>query len=276
MDEYDDEFEEYGEKEKKMGFLDMFDKIDDIIYKPVEAVSNWINEPLKKFEHKREMENEQNRAVIEEEKLRLEAELEQQRIRADAELAADQRRWNAEIDQMIAEQEDARRDKLVESIKRYQIDLANASRDIINSIGEMSLELRKKANELVQEKTNDYITLQKKATNDATQKLIEIGERFANNERVRIRMEDSVIDNMDAVINHANNFITELSEDIKRLNQNIDTLARESVNNINKQLAPLTNSLGQSLEYHSDSIQIEDKTIVDLSKDDIKEIDFEE
>ena len=182
MDEYDDEFEEYGEKEKKMGFLDMFDKIDDIIYKPVEAVSNWINEPLKKFEHKREMENEQNRAVIEEEKLRLEAELEQQRIRADAELAADQRRWNAEIDQMIAEQEDARRDKLVESIKRYQIDLANASRDIINSIGEMSLELRKKANELVQEKTNDYITLQKAATNDATQKLIEIGERFANNE----------------------------------------------------------------------------------------------
>lgn len=276
MDKNNEVIEEYGEKEKKMGFLDMFDKIDDIIFEPVKAVSNWINEPLKKFEHKRDMENEQNRAVIEEEKKRLEAELEQQRIRADAELAADQRRWNAEIDQMIAEQEDSRRDKLVESIKRYQIDLANASRDIINSIGEMSLELRKKANELVQEKTNDYIALQKKATDDATQKLIEIDERFADNERVRVRMEDSIINNMDAVINHANNFISELSEDMKRLNQNIDILTHESMNNINKQLEPLTNSIGRSIEYHSDNIQIEDKTIIDISKEDVKEIEFEE
>ena len=259
-----------------MGFFDMFDKIDDIVFEPVKAISNWINEPLNKFQHKRDLEAEQNRAAIEEEKIRLNAELEIQRERADAELAADQRKWNAEIDQMIADQEDARSDKLVESIKRYQIDLANASRDIINSIGEMSLELREKANKLVQEKTNDYIALQKAATDDATQRLTIIGERFANNERVRIRMEDSVIDNMDAVINHANNFITELSEDIKRLNQNIDILARESVDNINKQLAPLTNSLGKSIENHSSNVQIEDKSIIDISQNEVKEIDYEE
>lgn len=39
-----------------MAFLDMFDKIDDIIYKPVEAICDWTKEPLRKWEHERNME----------------------------------------------------------------------------------------------------------------------------------------------------------------------------------------------------------------------------
>lgn len=39
-----------------MGFFDMFDKLDDIIYKPIEAITDWAREPLKRWEHKRELE----------------------------------------------------------------------------------------------------------------------------------------------------------------------------------------------------------------------------
>lgn len=179
-----------------MGFFDMFDKIDDIVYKPVEAICDWTKEPLKKWEHKRNMETEaqnieaaerenaaarvheeamakiaadtaereQNAQRIHEEAMaKLQQELtekERESLIADfearARIDADIRRWNAEIDQMIIQQEDERRDRLVECIKRYQIDLANAAQDIVNSIGLMSLELREKANQLVFEKTKDY------------------------------------------------------------------------------------------------------------------------
>ena len=101
-----------------MGILDMFDKLDDIIYEPVKAVSNWIGEPLKKWEHNRELEKMQTAAEIEETNAKRNMEIQQEQKRLEAELEADQRRWNAEIDQLIAEQEDRRRDKIIASIKQ--------------------------------------------------------------------------------------------------------------------------------------------------------------
>lgn len=254
----------------------MFDKLDDIIYKPVEAVCEWTKEPLKKWEHKRNMETQaQNIEAAEREKAaaraheeamaqqtadnemakkKLDQELtEQERasvtadLEARAKIDADIRRWNAEIDQMILQQEDERRDRLVECIKRYQIDLANAARDIVNSIGIMSIELRERANKLVLEKTKEYIAIQDKAKDDAMNRLEEIGTRFANNERVRIRMEDSVINNMDSIINQADKFITEIAEDFKRLNQNTDDLMRMGMENANKYIAPMAGGLGVTL-----------------------------
>ncbi len=243
-----------------MGILDMFDKLDDIIYEPVKAVSNWIGEPLKKWEHNRELEKMQTAAEIEETNAKRNMEIQQEQKRLEAELEADQRRWNAEIDQLIAEQEDRRRDKIIASIKQYQIDLANTSKDIINSIGLMSLDLREKANKLVLEKTNEYIAIQKTAQDDAEKRLDNIETKYADNERLRIRMEDSVIDNMEAIINHANQFISELSEDLKRLNENTDELVKISTTTI----LTTTNSLGNNLTFsgqNSTVLPIEEKTI---------------
>lgn len=259
-----------------MAVLDMFDKLDDIIYKPVETVCDWIKEPLRAFEHRREMKRQQmnieateranaaarahelnlSRQAAENDaaQKRLDQELieeERESIRADLEARAkidtDIRRWNAEIDQMILEQEDARRDRLVECIKRYQIDLGNATTDIVENIGMMSLELREKANELVQQKTESYIEMQKKAETAAMERLEEIDVRFANNERVRIRMEDSVIDNMNAIIDHANELMKEIAADFKRLNQNTDDLMRMGMENTNRFLQPMSNGLGVTL-----------------------------
>lgn len=111
----------------------------------------------------------------------------------------------------------------------------------------MSLELREKANELVQQKTESYIEMQKKAETAAMERLEEIDVRFANNERVRIRMEDSVIDNMNAIIDHANELMKEIAADFKRLNQNTDDLMRMGMENTNRFLQPMSNGLGVTL-----------------------------
>lgn len=180
------------------------------------------------------------------------------------ELQVDQRRWHAEIDAMIAEQESKRRDQLVESIKRYQIDLAMATKDIVNSIGMMSIELRREANALIMEKTQEYRQLQDEATNNAMQRLDDINQRFASNERVRLRMEDSVMNQMDAVVDAANEFIKELAVDFKRLNQNTDDLMRMGMQNVNKYLEPMAKSLQiDSKIDQQDLKQLPDSSIVE-------------
>ena len=193
-----------------------------------------------------------------------EAELQAYNERQAAELQVDQRRWHAEIDAMIAEQESKRRDQLVESIKRYQVDLAMATKDIVNSIGMMSIELRREANALIMEKTQEYRQLQDEATNNAMQRLDDINQRFASNERVRLRMEDSVMNQMDAVVDAANEFIKELAVDFKRLNQNTDDLMRMGMQNVNKYLEPMAKSLQiDSKIDQQDLKQLPDSSIVE-------------
>lgn len=277
-----------------MEFLGI-DKLDDILYKPVEAICNWIEEPLKgkaaKRElaasqqaadlelrktneaHKNQMAANQQAADIEAAKRTLDQKLknderaaenaaEKERRAIDnaankeaAEINAEIRRWNAEIDKMIMEEEDARRDKLVESIKRYQIDLANASRDIVDSILNMSLENREKANTMVLAKTRAYKALQDEAIDQTEIRLVEIGEKFSNNDRVRIMMEDRIINQMDSIVDMAGRFILELSEDIKRLNANTDEMIRVGMDNINAYLKPVSNTLGVNADFNHKQIQ---------------------
>lgn len=240
-----------------MGFLDMFDKLDDIIYKPVEALCNWINEPLRAFEHKRSIKTAKNNADIEAAQRKQDAELEAMRQRSAAELQADQRRWNAEIDQMIAQQEDERRDRLVESIKRYQIELATASRDIVNSIGLMSLELRNKANDLVIEKTQEYIRIQDEAKRQSLFQLQEAKDMFfeTDPETYRVLVGD-IMNERRNMVDTASKFISELSEDLKRLNQNSDELMRMGMQTTTEYLRPMANALAISNAETSDDIPL--------------------
>lgn len=249
-------------KEKRS--FDIFGKLDDMIYKPVECICNYLEEPLRALSSRRERKKMEKTAAIEKDMRQQEAELQEWKARQEAELQVDQRRWNAEIDAMIAEQESQRRDQLVESIKRYQIDLATATKDIVESIGLMSIELRKEANALIMEKTQEYRQLQKEATDNAMQRLDDINQRFANNERVRLKMEDSVINQMDAIVNAANKFISELAEDFKRLNMNTDSLMRMGMENINRYLEPMTKSLQvESNLNYQDLKQLEDGSVID-------------
>lgn len=287
-----------------MGILDMFDKIDDIVYKPVEALCNWVQEPLKSFSAKRETaakqqtadiekaarqqiaDNEQRKittmhnqqmalnkqnADIEENNKKLDIQLKKEEmanknaaLKEEAEINAEIRRWNAEIDQMINEQEDARRDRLVESIKRYQIDLANASRDIVNSIGVMSLELREKANNMVLEKTKEYKAIQDEAKKQSMIELKEAKDMFFEDDPdTYAMMRDNILEERRSMIDMAGRFIIELSEDIKRLNANTDELMKMGMNNVSAYLKPMANALGtNNVIAYEDVKKLEDNSVI--------------
>jgi len=67
----------------------MFDKLDDIIYKPIELVTDWAKEPLRRWEHKRN--------------------IEQERARIDAEIQNRIKEKEAEVDLVIKKKTEIRR-----------------------------------------------------------------------------------------------------------------------------------------------------------------------
>lgn len=249
-----------------MEFLDMFDKLDDIVYKPVEAICGWINEPLRLWEHKRDMRVQRNLAEIEAEKERQQVELDALRDREAAALRADERKWNAEIDQFINEQEDARRDKLVAAVKQYQLELASATKDIVESIGLMSLEMRSRANDLVLEKTKAYQAIQEQAKKQSVIELNEAKEMFAESdpETYRILVND-IMSERRSMVETAGKFIVELSEDLKRLNQNSDLLMSKGMDAVMESLSPLTAAIGTTVMTSQSAIgmTMPNKTIID-------------
>lgn len=236
---------------------DFFGKLDDMLYAPVKTICNYIEEPLHALHAKRDRANEQHTADIQMQMRKHEEKLKRENAREAAELDLEMRRLYAEMDAVIAQQEDQRRDKLVESIKRYQIELATASRDIVNSIGIMSLELRERANDMVRENTEKYKQMQSDAMKEADDRLMMIQERYANNERIRIRMEDSVMAQMDSIIDTASKFISELAEDIKRMNANTDELMRLQMESVNTYLKPITGALQAGIDNHTNVAQID-------------------
>lgn len=279
-----------------MSILDMFDKIDDIVYKPIETICEWTKEPLRKWEHKRESEsiacsnnhekemlelkaiNERKKqsqeAQIEMDKKRFEQKLSEQEAQGEmdrrrfeqelseqerrsitedfqerARIEADIRRWNAEIDEFILEQEDERRDRLVDCIKRYQTDLAKVAIDIAKNIGMMSLELREKANNMVFEQTQKYKELQSEAKKQSMLELKEAKDEFFEVDRdTYLMLVSNILDERRSAVEMADKFINELSEDIKRLNKSIDITTQIGMENTNSCLSAMTKQLGITLK----------------------------
>ena len=84
-----------------MAFLDLFDKLDDIIYEPVKAICSWATEPLKRFEDKRKKSDAVQQAELEAAKREQEVELEIRKKEQLAQLEADKKRWDADIEHLI-------------------------------------------------------------------------------------------------------------------------------------------------------------------------------
>ncbi len=251
-----------------MGFLNALGKLGDVIMKPIDLMVDWGKEPLKNREHKRDLERESNsvntKARIEKEKIELESKLKQQEKELDTDLAIKKQtevhRILSEIDE-LQKDKDFQRMKLVsESIMKYQEELTKLNVNAINAIGNMQLELREKAQNLVYNKTVKYKELQDKAINEASDDLEKILEKFPDNERVQDIMIKAVDKRLSNVIDTAQNFLLELNEDIKLLNKSINSLAEGGQKFIEKHLDNF-----HQLPNNSSSKMIENKdNIIDV------------
>jgi len=216
-----------------MGLLTVIKNIGSIITKPVELLTDWGREPLRGREHSRSMERETNslhaKAKVESKRLELESKLRIQENESEANLAV---RKETEVHRVICEIDELQKDKdfqrmklVSESIMKYQKELTTLNVNAINAIGNMQLELREKAQNLVYSKTLRYKELQDKAIDEAGDDLEKILLKFPDNEKAQNILISAVDKRLSNVIDTAQNFLLELNEDIKLLNKSINSLA---------------------------------------------------
>lgn len=242
-----------------MAFWDMFDKLDDIVFEPAKAICSWVTEPLRRFEDKRKKGDVLQLAEIESTKREQEAEIEIRKKEQLARLEADKKRWDADINNLIGMQEIERNERILNAIIEYRRSMIEDAKSIADNLSHMEMSLVAEANSLVLRKTEEYDAFQKKAMKQCDEQLEEIDKRFANNERIRIKREDMVIAQTEDIINAAKAFISELNEDIKRINAN-------NTNRINM----ATVAADRTLERMGQNIAIEQRHTVDVI-DEIKD-----
>ncbi|WGZ92691.1 MAG: hypothetical protein QJT81_12555 [Candidatus Thiothrix putei] len=166
-----------------MSILDKLAKLGDIILKPIEVLTDWTREPLKKREHERHETTRQRQHDREEQARNSEhernVELETLKIKTDSEIRIKEKELDSELrireteveanltikketgikkilielDEWKKDQEIQRMERVSEAIMRYQEQLTKLNVNATNAIGHMQLELRERAQELVYDKT---------------------------------------------------------------------------------------------------------------------------
>ena len=162
--------------------------------------------------------------------------LRQQEAEFFAELDAKKRRENAEIDEMLAEGVLKRQKEIIEEYKRYQQDMAMCAKSIGESLGRMSLDLRKQAIALVDEKREQYKNLQNEAKQQATDDFEDIRSRFPEGSRARETMEEVISDQVKGIIADSRSFLKTIEADFAKLADNIDQIVKETQINTNQYL----------------------------------------
>ncbi len=202
------------------GLFSMFDKLDDIVYEPVNTMTNWMEEPLRQKEHNREKDlRRQQSELLQKEKDR-EVEREIRRETGIAETLV-------ELEEMKKDAEVERQKEVARAAQEYQKTLMRINTDAVRELGEMHIELREKAENMISEMTKRYNKMQKEAIEESGKQLKEIEEDFGGNDRMMEIMTSAVEKKMANVIDNADRFIKRLHDSLEEIHSNLNVLTEE-------------------------------------------------
>jgi len=192
-----------------LGILDMFDKLDDIVYEPVKMICNWAQEPLRAFDAKRKQNEARNEMELEVEK--------QERL---ARLQVDQIKWNAEVEAFIADSEIDRNKRIFEAMTEYRRMMEEDIKDIAYQISCMEIDLVKQVYDLVDVEMASLEKKRARAVENRNAELTQIkqlhDDGIIDDETRRDMTKDAVNFTLD-FSKHCQSFIEQLKVDTKRI-----------------------------------------------------------
>ena len=153
------------------------------------------------------------------------------------ELTLESRRINAEIDNMIAENEIERGTRLLEVIKDYQITMAKTSNSIQESLGKMTIELRRQAHDLIEEKKTTYLKMQKDVTAGAMEQLKEIKREFPEGSVEHQIMSEAIRAQLVGIVENSNSFMRMIDADFAKLVAHLDDTSKLAAANANEYIS---------------------------------------
>ena len=152
-------------------------------------------------------------------------------------------RINAKTEQWAKDKEFHRMVELSKAVVNYRKALTDLQTNTIRSIGSMSIELRDKAQNLILSKTREFMLLQSQAQKEAEGDFERIMEKLSGNERILNIMIDSAQKKQANIVNATARFMNGLNDDIKAMNQNIDSITKSGQAFIEQQISNMSNPL---------------------------------
>lgn len=213
--------------------VNLIDRAATIITKPIEVIGDWAKEPLKHFEHKRNMQTKEHEIKCE-----IEAQIGKERIISEIKKAEDEhsvslyikketevKRVLEEIDEIRHEKQFERMFKLSNMLMEYKEHITKLDKELTKEIASMQIDLRERAYDLIcstQERIRDE---QSRRRTEVKSYIKEIMEEFGDNERAMNSAWDESDRVLSSMADTVKKFENELLADIKRLNENIDRMA---------------------------------------------------
>ncbi len=152
-------------------------------------------------------------------------------------LEFERQKFNAELDDMIARKEIERGALVLDAIKDYQVTMAECATSISESLGKMTIELRRQAHDLMEEKKRAYIQMQSEMRRDAQSQLKEIYADFPEGSRARTIMEDAVNEQLVIVIENSKSFMKMIDADFAKMTDNLDSISKTAQANANQYIS---------------------------------------
>ncbi|MBQ5872941.1 MAG: hypothetical protein IIW58_02210 [Bacteroidales bacterium] len=262
-----------------MGITSVIGKVFKAVTSPLGVLENWANEPLKRWENNRQQQNadrEVERRIreqtgVESVKSQLRREEAEHQASLEIKMQTDIARINAETEQWAKDEEFARNKELMEAAMKFRERSSELMTNIVKELGNMNLELREKAQNLILEKTREYEALQDEAQAKAEEEFVRIEEKFAGKGRVYDIMVTASEKKLIGVMDATAEFIANLKEDIKAMNQNIDLLTTSGHNHMNKMIDSFSSTMALP-QADSNVKHIQGR----ISNDDIEDVQAEE
>lgn len=215
------------------------------ITSPLGVLEDWAKEPLRSFENSRQQKNadrELDRRIREQTEVgRIESEIRMAEETHKADLAirmqTEVTRINVEIEEWQKDQQFERMKKVTEAVAHYQKHLNELNISTIRAIGEMDIELREKAQNLVLAKVMEFRKLQDAAQIQAAAEFDSIEEKYSTNERIKSIMISASERKLVSIIENCEKFMQSLSLDILAMSKNIDQLTSRGQDFIVAQLS---------------------------------------
>lgn len=234
-----------------MGIIAAVGKVFKAVTGPLGVLEDWATEPLKRWENERNQKNcdrEVERNIREQtgvETVKSESRMKEAHHKADLEIRmqTEINRINAETEQWSKDKEFVRMKDVAEAVTRYRERLTELQLKTIRAIGDMDIELRAKAQNLILTKTREYKALQDQAQLDAETEFERIIEKFSSNERIMDIMITSAQKKLASVIDGTSQFLFGLNEDIQKMNHNIDLITQSGQAFIDRQIESQFNTL---------------------------------
>ncbi len=149
------------------------------------------------------------------------------RNKADEELNEQRIRFENEMEELAKDRDLQRRKNVLEAIQKYQIEVTKTVNESMMLMAIMPIDVKEKVENMFREERERYFKLQSEWADDAEEKIERIEKSFANNERMKNRLQDSIWNEAERMIQMATKTVERMEEDVKRINDNAIRLSEE-------------------------------------------------